>query len=100
MFTWGANHAGQLGVGDQENRVVPTLVTGLLKTKTIVQVAAGASHTFDCRRVGIFVRLWFARPAGCWGQRKQISANAGSRRAQGQKSAASCCGWISHHVRD
>ena len=33
---WGGNNNGQLGVGDTENRVVPTLVTGLLKTKTVV----------------------------------------------------------------
>merc|ERR1712166_1370852 len=36
---------GQLGVGDEENRDLPTLVTGLLKTKIVVQVAVGAAHT-------------------------------------------------------
>ena len=45
VFAWGLNMFGQLGVGDKENRVVPTLVTGLLKTKTVVQVAAGYRHT-------------------------------------------------------
>ena len=45
LFAWGRNNLGQLGVGDKENRVVPTLVTGLLKSKTVVQVAAGGFHT-------------------------------------------------------
>ena len=45
MFAWGLNHFGQLGVGDNENRVVPTLVTGLLEIKTVMQIAAGNIHT-------------------------------------------------------
>ena len=45
VFAWGANHFGQLGVGDAEKRVVPTLVAGLLKTKVVVQVTAGSIHT-------------------------------------------------------
>ena len=45
LFGWGNNEDGQLGVGDKENRVVPTLITGLLKTKTVVQVTAGWQHT-------------------------------------------------------
>ena len=45
VHAWGKNNFGQLGVRVTENRVVPTLVTGLLKTKTVVQVAAGYLHT-------------------------------------------------------
>ena len=45
VLAWGNNFGGQLGIGDFENRVVPTLITGLLKTKTVVQVAAGCHHT-------------------------------------------------------
>ena len=45
MAIWGNNGSGQLGVGDTDNRAVPTLVTGLLKTKTVVQVAAGWEHS-------------------------------------------------------
>ena len=46
VFAWGGNARGQLGVGGgREKRVVPTLVTGLLKTKTVVQVTAGNAHT-------------------------------------------------------
>ena len=45
MFGCGYNKDSQLAVGDTENRVVPTLVTGLLKTKTVVQVAAGFLHS-------------------------------------------------------
>ena len=42
---WGSNEQGQLGVVEIEDRVVPTLVTGLLKTKTVVQVTAGYMFT-------------------------------------------------------
>jgi len=45
IFAWGSNTWGQLGVGDTEDRVVPTLVIGLLKTKSFVQVAAGFQHS-------------------------------------------------------
>ena len=45
VSAWGENEYVQLGVGDKEKRVVPTLVTGLLKTKSVVQVAAGGAHT-------------------------------------------------------
>ena len=45
LFAWGYNTSGQLGIGDQNNRVEPTLVTGLLKSKTVVQVSAGYLHT-------------------------------------------------------
>ena len=45
MFAWGQNYVGLLGVGDNETRVVPTLLTGLLKTKSVVQVTAGGRHT-------------------------------------------------------
>ena len=45
LFGWGNNEDGQLGVGNTNNRVVPTLVTGLLKTKSVLQVAAGFEYT-------------------------------------------------------
>ena len=62
VFSWGRNAYGQLGVGDKASRVVPTRVTGLLKTKTVVQVAAGSWHTacltadglvFVCGKLGV-----------------------------------------------
>ena len=45
VFAWGDSEYGQLGVGDRENKVVPTLVTGLPQSKLIVQVTARALHT-------------------------------------------------------
>ena len=48
----GDNSYAQLCVWDKENAVVATLVSGLLKTKTIVQsqpVSGRSSHSlFDC----------------------------------------------------
>ena len=45
VFACGFNAMGQLGVGDTENRLVPTLVTGQLQGKTAVYAAAGEQHT-------------------------------------------------------
>ena len=60
----GNNNLGQLGVGDKENRVVPTLITGLLKTKTVVQVTAGYFHTACLTADGLI----FVCGAGVQGQ--------------------------------
>ena len=40
VFTWGKNHRGQLGVGDEETKFGPCLVEGL-KKETIVHAACG-----------------------------------------------------------
>ena len=45
MLAWGLNNYVQPGGGDTKKRVVPTLITGLLKTKTVVQVTARSFHT-------------------------------------------------------
>ena len=45
MSAFGRNDEGQLGVGDTENRLVPTLLRGELENKSVVQVAAGCTHT-------------------------------------------------------
>ena len=44
IFAWGDNTSGQLGVGDTDERRVPTLVTSL-QGKQVVHVAAGPRHT-------------------------------------------------------
>ena len=41
VFAWGTNIQGELGVGDTDNRVVPSLVTRLLANQIVVQVTAG-----------------------------------------------------------
>ena len=64
VFAWGCNYAGQLGVGDKGKRVVLTLVTGLLQTKTVVQVAAGNDHTLCLTAEG----LVFVCGSGAHGQ--------------------------------
>ena len=64
LFAWGRNNFGQLGVGDTDNRVVPTLSTGMLKTKTVVQVTAGYYHTACLTADG----LVFVCGYGCQGQ--------------------------------
>ena len=61
-FAWGLNEENQLGFGDKNNRAVPTLVTGLLKTKTVVQVTAGYAHT-ACLTADGLVFVW-----GCGNQ--------------------------------
>ena len=44
LFAWGFNFKGQLGVGDTEERRVPTLVTAL-QGKQVAHAAAGQFHT-------------------------------------------------------
>ena len=39
------NHKGQLGVGDEEMRNMPTLVEGPLKKEVVVHAATGKAHT-------------------------------------------------------
>jgi alpha-tubulin suppressor-like RCC1 family protein len=48
LFTWGQNFSGQLGVGDNLDKSVPTAIT-LSTIKTWTAVAAGASHTVAMR---------------------------------------------------
>ena len=45
VFALGSNYRGQLGVGDYENRLLPTLLRGELENKSVLQVAAGCGHT-------------------------------------------------------
>ena len=45
VFAFEYNHTGELGVGDYEERLVPILLRGELKNKSILQVAAGNIHT-------------------------------------------------------
>lgn len=45
LYTWGMGRDGQLGHGDTEPRLEPTLVGGALADKTVVGVACGATHT-------------------------------------------------------
>ena len=44
LLVWGQNEDSQLGVGDDDDRMVPTLVRGACEGKTVVQVAAGGEH--------------------------------------------------------
>ena len=45
VFAFGSNFGGQLGVGDREDRLVPTLLREELDNKWVLQVAAGRIHT-------------------------------------------------------
>lgn len=44
LYAWGSNTNGQLGTGDQDERLVPTEITAL-STETIVAVSAGVTYT-------------------------------------------------------
>ena len=45
VFAFGSNNRGQLGLGDTEDRLVPTLLRGELENKSVLQAAAGSVHT-------------------------------------------------------
>ena len=55
VFAFGYNYDGELGLGDTENRLVPTLLRGELENKLVLQVAAGSSHTIFVARDGLVV---------------------------------------------
>lgn len=57
LYTWGENGAGQLGHGDLDDRLVPTVVEGFGASKggEVVMVACGAKHTLVVTRNGA---LW------------------------------------------
>jgi alpha-tubulin suppressor-like RCC1 family protein len=44
VYAWGRNEAGQLGLGDTDDRFVPTLVTAISGYE-VVEVATGKAHT-------------------------------------------------------
>lgn len=44
LYSWGTNSNGQLGLGDQEERLVPTVVEAL-ENETVVTVSSGTSFT-------------------------------------------------------
>jgi hypothetical protein len=43
-YAWGDNSNGQLGLGDKQKRLIPTLIKSLQNVE-IVTLAAGKSHT-------------------------------------------------------
>lgn len=52
VYSWGLNNYGQLGIGSTEN-ADPTLVGGLISTKTIVAIAAGGYHSLALDSDGV-----------------------------------------------
>ena len=93
VFVFGNNYSGQLGVGDTENRLVPTLLSGDLENKLVLQVAAGSRHIMFVTADG----LVFACGGKSVGQlgvatQNQAGANTCYRAAAGQ-SRVCCSRW-------
>ena len=61
VFTWGYNALGQLGVGDQATRDVPTFVAGF--PERVTSLALGHTHTLALTESGT-VWGWGDRPDG------------------------------------
>lgn len=53
VYAWGANDAGQLGLGDTRDRSQPVLIPGNLARHEVVQVACGAEHTVALTATGL-----------------------------------------------
>jgi alpha-tubulin suppressor-like RCC1 family protein len=65
LLCWGANHKGQLGLGDTAARAQPTPVPNL----QVLDIAAGAQHV--CARVAPFDEVF------CWGQNERDESGIG-----------------------
>ncbi|XP_036430882.1 probable E3 ubiquitin-protein ligase HERC4 isoform X2 [Colossoma macropomum] len=63
VFGWGRNSAGQLGLGDREDRYVPVCVKSLNQKKTVF-ISCGEDHTAVLTKGG----LLFTFGLGCYGQ--------------------------------
>ena len=63
VFSWGANSSGQLGDGTTTNSSVPEQVGGILSTKTIIAVSAGAGFSMALANDGT-VYTWGANTNG------------------------------------
>ncbi|XP_076831363.1 putative E3 ubiquitin-protein ligase HERC3 isoform X2 [Brachyhypopomus gauderio] len=63
VFGWGRNNAGQLGLGDRQDRYHPECVKGL-NHKMMVLISCGEDHTAVLAKGG----LMFTFGSGCYGQ--------------------------------
>ncbi|KAI4884475.1 hypothetical protein NFI96_014103 [Prochilodus magdalenae] len=63
VFGWGRNSAGQLGLGDREDRYVPVCVKSLNQKKTVF-ISCGEDHTAVLTKGGVL----FTFGSGCYGQ--------------------------------
>merc|ERR1739848_975246 len=45
VYSWGGNQYGKLGLGDEDMRMLPTVVGGELAGRCVVQVSASQAHT-------------------------------------------------------
>lgn len=57
LYTWGRNRFGQLGLGDEEDVCLPTLVKGVLHRIKVDSVSCGWQHTLALTPNG-FVFGW------------------------------------------
>ncbi len=62
VYCWGDNSRGQLGDGSTTQRTSPVLVQGVLATKTVTAIAAGAAHT--CAIAGGAAYCWGSNVSG------------------------------------
>merc|ERR1712086_1207421 len=53
VFAFGYNCDAQLGVGDTQERNVPTLLRGELENKLVMQVSAGSGYTVFVTKDGL-----------------------------------------------
>ncbi len=74
VYTWGSNHYGQLGNGNNTDSNVPVLVGNLLSGKTIIEVAAGYYHSIALMSDGT-VYTWGYNYYGQLGNGKNIDSN-------------------------
>eukprot|EP01124_Arcella_intermedia_P021516 TRINITY_DN3014_c3_g1_i1.p1 TRINITY_DN3014_c3_g1~~TRINITY_DN3014_c3_g1_i1.p1 ORF type:complete len:415 (+),score=42.74 TRINITY_DN3014_c3_g1_i1:84-1328(+) len=72
LFAWGNNSEGQLGLGDHKDRLVPTLISGLVRR--IVQMDCGGNFSVALTMDGM-VYSWGYNPFGELGIGNTLSYN-------------------------
>ena len=90
LFAWGTNLYGQLGVGDTETRLVPTLVTAL-QGKQVAHAAASRFHTI-CTTSDGSVFTWGSGRGGKLGLGDDLSNKLVPTLVRGELQNKACSG--------
>ena len=94
LYAWGDNSSGQLGLGDETNRLRPELVRSV-RSSRVAQCAAGRQHTVLITRVGGLTMAFGSNSHGQCGAAldvKKLNTPSVVERLRELKGLDVCCG--------